>query len=108
MFITTFIFLFLLSVVAVEAMTGLLTVSLFFSGFRDWFSSRGEFFEELISCGYCTSVWVAILPAVFLSCFQVWISPLVAFLIFWLALHRMANYLHGFNDKWLDKRYSKE
>ncbi len=103
-----FIFFFILMVVAVEAMTGLLVMSLFFSRFRDWFASRNTFCEELISCGYCTSVWVAFLPAIFLSCVQVWISPFIAFFIFWLALHRMSNYLHNFNDKWLDKRYSKE
>jgi len=103
----TFIVFFLVCIIAVEAAVELLVKSVIFDGFSTWFASLGTFAKELISCGYCTSVWVAVLPALFLAYFQDWASGLIVFPLFLLALHRSANYLHNINDKHFDKDYDK-
>jgi hypothetical protein len=97
----------LLAVVAVESLTELLTKSLFFSDFREYLKGRSQFTKDLISCGYCTSVWAAGPFALLLSISQSLMPQLLSFFVLWLFLHRAANYLHNINDKYFDKFYSK-
>ncbi len=104
---TVFIVFFLVCVIAVEALTELLVKSVIFERFQFWFASLGAFAKDLISCGYCTSVWVAILPALFLAYLQSWANGLVVFPLLWLAVHRAANYLHNISDKHFDRHYDK-
>ena len=98
-----------IAAIFVEGATELVCKSLIFDGFRKWVSKLHPFLAELIRCGYCTSVWVAIFPAAFLSyivspsiwyVFPVWLVALV-------VVHRLSNYLHCFCDKHLDKFYDK-
>ena len=91
----------------VEGTTELLCKSKFFSWFREWLKLNSSFLGELISCGYCTSVWVANLPAFLVAgLFPLsWFHTPVIFLISLVFFHRIANYLHNFNDKFLDKYY---
>ncbi len=103
-----FIFLFILLAISVEATTELLVKSIIFAKFRERLILKGGLLKELISCGYCSSVWVAMLPALLLSGLQDWFHPLVAFPVMVLCLHRSSNFIHNFNDKWLDKFYSKK
>ncbi len=103
----SFLVQFLLCVVVVEALSELIVKSGILSKPREFVKQQSEFVKELISCGYCTSVWVSIIPAIYLVT-QVNINPLAAFLIIWFSLHRLANYLHNINDKHFDKFYSKD
>jgi hypothetical protein len=64
---------------------------------------RWRFLADLLSCGYCTSVWVAMLAAVLApwvvrpqeAC---WLVLAGAWLVNWLlavlVLHRLSNWLH--------------
>lgn len=96
-----------LSVVFVEGLTELVRKAVIFDRPRE-FVKRNNFFDALLSCGYCTSVWAAMLPAslVFLIGANLWFYEQVfLFIFFTIVLHRLANYLHNFNDKHLDKYY---
>lgn len=102
--------LFALSVVFVEGATELICKSLFFAPLRVRLSEEHTFFKELLGCGYCTSVWVALWPAAFFA-FKVtsgWLIPVILVIPLVVVLHRLANFLHNFNDKHLDKFYSRE
>jgi hypothetical protein len=99
-----------LSVVFVEGLTELVTKSVIFEPLREKLAAKNSFLNKLLQCGYCTSVWVAIFPAVFtavlLACsFSLWFVlsafPLV------VVYHRMSNYLHNVNDSRWDKFYRK-
>lgn len=105
-------------VVAVEATTELLVESKLFAPLRNWVGKRAITVEpeteptlrlmawaklfELVTCGYCVSVWVALFYASTLP--ALWTSPLdetvargthlINFLVRWLVLHRLSNWLH--------------
>lgn len=100
-----FILYLIIAVVVVEASTELLVKSAIFKPLNKFLSSKGRFLEEMLSCGYCASVWISIIPAYLLSNLQEWISALVAFPFMLLFLHRSSNYLHNINDKYFDKYY---
>jgi hypothetical protein len=109
-----FIILLMILVVATEALTELLAKSEIFSKFRELIL-KIPFLGEAIKCGYCTSVWVAILPTIVVCSIETpmdhytqgFPSPLIW--VIWLVFfHRMSNYLHNINDKWFDKYYSKK
>lgn len=72
-----------------------------------WIRSLGSWFNTLFSCGYCFSVWVAAGVVFFTQTAYPLISNgFVNLAITALVVHRLSNYLHNFNDKWLDKYYS--
>jgi hypothetical protein len=100
-----FLLFLILSTIFTEACTELLVKSAIFSSIRENLSQRGEFLKQVLSCGYCTSVWVASFPALILSLSQSWFSGLAAFLFFVPVIHRLSNYLHNINDRWFDKYY---
>lgn len=102
-----FLLFLVLAIFFVEAGTELLVKSQIFTKLRGWLGSQGTFIKEMISCGYCTSVWVAVLPALFLSNLQSWVNPVMFFPLGLLFLHRAANFLHNINDKHFDKYYSR-
>ena len=99
------ILVFLLLVVFVEGATELLCKSMILKRVREVISSVHPFFDELLKCGYCTSVWVSALAALFFT-WEVG-GGFVLFVLFMVCLHRLSNYLHNFNDKHLDKFYSQ-
>jgi hypothetical protein len=107
--------------VAVEALTELISSSAIMFPIRDWFSKPipeddadkttnvlvakkrsvfkrfyywlRAFIGELLNCGYCTSVWVAGAAAfVVPGTIPGW--PLPTILMKWLVLHRLSNLLH--------------
>lgn len=97
---------FALSVVLVELLTELIVKSEIAKPLRKKIKGINSWFRELFSCGYCMSVWVAFGVAIltgvsysFTGVFPVDVG-ITAFI-----LHRFSNYLHNFNDKWLDKYY---
>ncbi len=106
-------------VVVTEAMTEIIVASQIFSGLRGRIRQLAHpllteeqiilpvpfkrrffmFIDGLVSCGYCTSVWVAAFWGVFAP--WVWWGDnymMVGWIINWvialLALHRLSNWLH--------------
>lgn len=109
---------FILSVIFVEALTELIIKSELLLSWRERQKSRDDFSSKLFSCGYCFSFWSAAIASFIYSLivcrlllgppgpnhllfFPIWI-------FFILVLQRCSNYLHNFNDKWLDKYYTKK
>ncbi len=89
-----------------EALTELVIKSVFFKYFRTQVSRLGEWVEELFKCGYCFSVWVAIVIVGVTGCSV----PVSAYFIFnsfvtVLIVHRLSNVMHNIIDKWTDKYY---
>ena len=100
------ILLLLLLVIACEAVTEIITASEITNPIRSWWKKYTYkldippddtfiqkvkiFLDKLISCGYCTSVWVAMPLAFF--------SPFTLSVIWWMimvfVIHRLSNWLH--------------
>ena len=74
-------------ILATEALTKLLRDAEIFNAPRAWLSGRRKLLDELVSCGYCLSVWAA---GIVLALHYIGLSWLIAL----LALHRAANLLH--------------
>ncbi len=88
----------LLAIIAVEALVELITTASIFDIPRAKLMSKSSFIEALLSCGYCTSVWVAASIA--------WALP-GTLIVWWLdiivktlALHRASNFLHELRGLW--------
>lgn len=100
-----FIFLFIL-VLLVEATTQLAVKASVFYKIRKFIESKSEFFGELVTCGYCFSVWASLFwNLVFLvtsNYIYLVESKLLSFLIFVILTHRLSNYLHGVSDRFFD------
>lgn len=100
----------ILAVILVELLTELVIKSVIFKPIRkklpDLFIPFHNWFEDLLSCGYCFSVWAA-LGVVFLLQlsynFTGWYG--VDTVLTSLVVHRCSNVLHNFIDKWTDKYY---
>jgi hypothetical protein len=97
------------SVVFVEGATELVCKSAIFYNIRNKLSTLHPFFKKLLGCGYCTSVWMSLIPAGFLavkaSTSLVYLP--VVFVLFVVVTHRLSNFLHNINDKHFDKFYDK-
>lgn len=86
------VLIWILAIIATEALVELITTASIFDVTRARIMASSHFFEELLSCGYCTSVWVAAAFA--------WALP--GTLGYWwldvilktLALHRASNVFH--------------
>jgi hypothetical protein len=50
----------ILLLIACFGLTNILVNSKIMEGFREKFSSEGEFFKDLISCSMCTGFWVGL------------------------------------------------
>ncbi|MCK9281700.1 MAG: hypothetical protein M0P71_13825 [Melioribacteraceae bacterium] len=104
-----------LCAVFVESLTEIIVNAGPLEGFRGFVARRGKIlgidFAELITCGYCCSVWVAFpisffLPSFIFSDANFWDSTLInknmiAFIdhyfywiLNWLVLHRLSNIIH--------------
>lgn len=97
---------FILGVILTELLTELAIKSVIFKPIRERIKNLSPWFKELFSCGYCFSVWAAFGVATLLQLSYPLTEIFVLDLILTaLVLHRSSNYLHNFNDKWLDKYY---
>lgn len=95
------------AVVFTEALTELIVKSQIFSPARVWLSFQSSFLKELLSCGYCTSVWVALSFTLVSGMVLPFTgTEILNALVTALVIHRLSNYLHNFNDCWLDKYYN--
>lgn len=95
------IFKILIAIIFTEAITELVVKSEFFYPFRKkLFNSKGNkilnFFSNLVDCGYCFSVWAAML-SVFLI-FKV-DSMFINYFIYGIVLHRLSNIFHFLIDR---------
>ncbi len=96
----------LLAVVLTELLTEFVIKSVVFRPAREQIKKLGAWFAQLFSCGYCFSVWSAYGVVLLLGLaynFTGWYY--VDLTLTGLIVHRLSNYLHNFNDKWLDKYY---
>jgi hypothetical protein len=107
--ITSATFLLIALSIAVEAVTEIITSSKLFDGPRtawkrwtypiDGPPSRNTlqhikvFIDDLWSCGYCTSVWIAALAAFFAPTLVA--QPIANWVINTFVLHRLSNALHA-------------
>lgn len=96
----TTILTWILAVIAVEAVVEILTTSTLLNVPRAYILAQQNLLSELISCGWCTSVWVA-------ASFG-WALPgaitgyvVIDILVKTFALQRLANYLHEVRANWL-------
>lgn len=97
---------FLFAVILTELFTELVIKSVVFRPVRGRIKKLGKWFAELFSCGYCFSLWAAYGVVLLLQLaydFTGWYWVDLALTGF--VVHRLANYLHNFSDKWLDKYY---
>lgn len=97
----------LFAVVLTELLTEFVIKSVIFRPARDQIKKLGAWFAELFSCGYCFSVWSAYGVVFLLDLsynFTGW--HYVNLTLTGLIVHRLSNYLHNFNDCWLDKYYN--
>lgn len=89
-----------ITIIAVEAVTEIITTSTLVERPRAWILAKQNFFSELLACGWCTSVWVAASVG--------WALPgsptsilIIDVLIRTFALQRLSNYLHEIRVSWL-------
>jgi hypothetical protein len=99
----------LLSALFVEGFTELLCKSKIFNPLRERLSRTSNFIAEMLSCAYCASVWVSLVPSFLLAAYKgfsgSFLGCLIIFPFLLVIIHRLANYIHNFNDKFLDKYY---
>jgi hypothetical protein len=76
-------------IIATEAMTQLACKAELFDRFRDWIKSLSKFTDELLSCPYCVSVWVAGFTVI-LYVYYEW----TWWFVLMLVIHRLSNVLH--------------
>lgn len=94
---------FILMVIAVEAISEIITSSDIFVGLRGWFSRQENlilnFISRMITCGYCCSVWVSgtLAWSIPLSLTGYWFIDIV---INTFAVHRLSNWYHEFMSRW--------
>ena len=96
----------IMAVIAVEAIVEIIVDSELFLFWRAFLSKRkmfvGRYLAKLFTCGYCFSVWVAVVVA--------WCLPGVIS-GYWLfdvilktfVLHRLSNLTHELFVRWLDR-----
>ena len=96
-----------MAIIATEAATNLITKSEFSILFikEPLFKLRRfkvfNFIHDILDCGYCTSVWMACVFALF------FLTNSFNFVILILVLHRLANMLH-FSIDLIDEKRSRE
>ena len=79
----------ILCIIAAEALTQLACKAEIFNRPREWVKSLSQFTNDLLSCPYCVSVWVAIFTT---AIYFAWDS--VYLFVIMLVIHRMSNVLH--------------
>jgi hypothetical protein len=76
-------------IIAAEAMTQLTCKAEIFDRLRNWIKSLSTFTNDLLSCPYCVSVWVAAFTVVLFMAWE-WSWWFVLLLV----IHRISNVLH--------------
>jgi hypothetical protein len=82
-----------------EAITEIVVESQIMFRVRNFFSKLWPgFFGELLKCGYCFSVWPAIILAFFIPT-VIFENSFLDYLVKWMFIHRMSNVYHSFISK---------
>lgn len=89
----------ILMILAVEAVTQLICKAEIFDTARNKLSSYGWWFQELLRCPYCVSVW----SALFIIILSVFWNYTYLFILL-LVIHRMSNFLHDIYSMILHKK----
>ena len=85
--------IFLAVTIAVEAITEIIVNGDIFQDLRGWISRNSPFFGMLVSCGYCLSVWTAMLFAGSIP-FKIIDVAVFDYVIKLFVLHRLSNVAH--------------
>ena len=88
----------LMAIIAVESVTEIIVASNIMFGFRSLVNKISSFFGELVTCGYCLSVWISASIAFVMPgniCANTLLGIIVDFIIKTMVLHRMSNAFHG-------------
>jgi len=83
----------LVLVIVTEAITNIVVDGVIFDDIRNKIFSKGNFFSKLLSCGYCLSVWSAMLTATVCS-FRIGFTIVDSYIINVFLIHRLSNILH--------------
>jgi len=101
----------IIAVIITEYITGFIKDATILSKFREYFKTLpvvGNFFTELLECGYCLSVWVttAVITTSVLFSLQPTITGifLLDIVILGIIIASFSNSWHGFRDRYLDTR----
>jgi len=78
---------FILAIIAAEAITEILIASELLDGPREWLAKKHALLRTFTECGWCISVWVAVVVYAFM------VYKLDALLVI-PVIHRMSNLLH--------------
>jgi len=94
----------LATIILIEAVTGLLSKSTIFDPLRNYLLKRNNrilrFFNDLLECPYCTSVWVSLFCIAMLVLYINNLLPQILALFFMgIVLHRLSNILHFIIDR---------
>ncbi len=96
-----------MAVIATEAATNLITKSEFSTSFikKPLFKRKHikffSFVHDILDCGYCSSVWMAFIFAIF------FLTKSFDLVIMILVIHRLSNVLH-FTIDWLDEKRPRD
>lgn len=90
---------FVLAVILTEAVTELIIESEIFEPIKLKIMRIGQFFEKLLTCGYCMSVWTGICASYLFQLtiglkYLSWFEPL----ILGFVIHRLSNLYHDFTS----------
>lgn len=118
MFISLILFSikFLFVVVLTETVTNIVSKSGIFLSLREFLDKHKEksfmlnYFNDLITCPYCFSVWAAWFSVIVLDLnVKVgFLNPYLGYFLIGLVVHRMSNILHHFIDRVDSKYYIEE
>jgi len=89
----------LLFAICVESITEILVSSAIFFDFRLFVSKNSKFLGKLISCGYCSSVWVSLIVS---SCTpQLLVNDVyIDYILKVFIYHRLSNLFHEFMSRY--------
>ena len=78
---------YILAIIAVEALTEIFVESPLFGSFRIWVAGWHPLSDDFVTCGWCVSVWAAIIVFA-LHWYGLW------WILAVIAIHRVSNFLH--------------
>ena len=94
----------LATIILIEAITGFLSKASLLDPLRDLLLNSNnrilKFFNDLLECPYCTSVWVSLFSIAMLYLYMNNLLPHILALFFMgIILHRLSNILHFIIDR---------
>ena len=94
---------YIILIIFIESVTEVLSKSLLFEPVREWFFNRRKnylfkFTHNVLDCGYCLSVWVALLTSLLFNEI-ILCSYLIDWFIVGIVLHRLSNVTHNIIDR---------